>query len=157
MDNVVLITTDGCIGACACCREMLRLNGLTSCAPFPCVATAETCPTCITTVDSPPDSDSNTHGHPQPQEHPPHSTTHAPPYWGGSSSACLLAAIQPCPTCCCHRFGTMLARSHDSQAALDAAVTMWSEFSVGEAPECNGAHAGCVGASIVKLMVRRGS
>jgi hypothetical protein len=39
----------------------------------------------------------------------------------------------------------MLARSHDSQAALDAAVTMLSEFSVREAPDCNGAHAGCGG------------
>jgi hypothetical protein len=92
MNNVVLITTDGCIGACACCREMLRLNGLTSYAPFPCVATAESCPTCITTVDSPPDNDTNTHGHPQPQEHPPHSTTAraAPIGAGPQVHACLL-------------------------------------------------------------------
>jgi hypothetical protein len=79
---------------------------------------------------------------------PPHYITHAAPYWGRSSSECLLAAIQPCLTCCCHRFGTMSASSQDSQFAGDAAVTMWSELSVGEAPECNGAHAGCAAASI---------
>jgi hypothetical protein len=113
--------------------------------------------TCSTTVDSPPDNDTNTYVHPQPQEHPPHSIIRAPPYWGRSSSACLLAAIQPCLTCCCHRFGTMLASSQDSQFAVDAAVTMWSEFSVGEAPECSGAHAGYAAASIFMLTVRRGN
>jgi hypothetical protein len=103
--------------------------------------------TCSTTVDSPTYNDTNTYVHPQAQEHPP-PLHHPHAVLVGQVLKCmLLAAIQPCLTCCCRRFGTMLESSQDSHFPVDAVVTMWSECSVGEAPECSGAHAGCAAAS----------